>query len=380
VTASSILDRAGLDLALPAPHKGGLAIDDITAKVADLPEFDGHRAVLHAHEAATGLEAFVAIHDTSLGPPLGGTRFRAYGSRSEAVADALRLSRAMSFKTALAGIPAGGGKAILVADPRTGKTQALLYAYGRLLERLGGLFAAGQDAGVDVADLDRIAEVTRHVYGTSLRGSGDPAPDTALGVLAGMRAGALHRFGSDSLSGLTVAVQGLGHVGIALCGLLADEGARLIVADVDAARISTAVSRFGAVSVAAPDIHRVHADIFAPCALGGVLDAAAIDALDSVIVAGAANNPLVRESLGEALRVRGILYAPDYVINAGGVIHVAAEVHGRSRGETVAAIRGIGATLGELFRRAASEGIATNALAERMARERIARAGGRGEG
>jgi len=379
MTAFSLLTRTDRDAA--SMRRGGidLTIEDIGARAASFPAFDGHELVLHARAPSVGFDAIVAIHDTTLGTPLGGTRMRPYRSPDEAITDALRLSRAMTMKSAMAGLDLGGGKAALIGDPATDKSAALMHAYGDFLNRIDGRFSAGQDAGLSVADLDRIAEVTPHVFGSSLRGGGDPSPDTAIGVALGIGASVRHRMGAESLSGVAVAVQGLGHVGAALCDILAEQGARLFVADVDSARIAATVARTGATAVAPSDIHRAAADVFAPCALGGVLDDATIGELRCAIVAGAANNPLGAEIHGEALRRRGILYAPDYVINAGGLIHVASELHGWGREDTLARIRRIAATLAEIFARADAEGVATNAVAERMARERIAREKGRGK-
>jgi leucine dehydrogenase len=379
MTAFSLLTRNDRDAAFTRRGGPAMTIEDIGAHAALFSAFDGHELVLQARAPSVGLDAIIAIHDTTLGTPLGGTRMRPYRSRDEAITDALRLSRAMTMKSVMSGLNLGGGKAVLIGDPATDKSAALMHAYGDFLNLIDGRFSAGQDAGLSVADLDRVAEVTPHVFGSSLRGGGDPSPDTAIGVAIGIGAAVRYRIGAVSLSGISIAVQGLGHVGAALCDILAEQGARLFVADIDPSRLAAVIERTGATAVAPTDIHRAEADVFSPCALGGVLDDAAIGELRCAIVAGAANNPLGAEIHGEALRRRGILYAPDYVINAGGLIHVASELHGWGREETLARIRRIAGTLAEIFARADAERAATNAVAERMARERIAREKGRGK-
>ncbi|MDP6788017.1 MAG: Glu/Leu/Phe/Val dehydrogenase dimerization domain-containing protein [Rhodospirillales bacterium] len=346
---------------------------DVTLRARRLAEFSNHQQVWECRHPASGLHAFIAVHDTTLGPALGGCRMWPYGSTDHALGDALRLSRGMTYKAALAGVALGGGKAVILGDPKTGKSERLFHAFGAMVEALGGLYITAEDVGTSVGDMDWIAETTAHVTGTS-RNGGDPSPMTALGVYEGIRAAVKHRLGSTDLSEVTVAVQGLGHVGRALCQRLAADGANLIVADVDADAVKFAVDELGATATEADRIHAVAADVFAPCALGAVLDDETVPALRSAIVAGAANNQLAQDRHGQELHRRGILYAPDYVINAGGLISVAQAVAGEDASGTKAwsAVRRIGAVLSEIFDRAEAEGRSPGAIADRLAVERIA--------
>lgn len=339
------------------------------------PDFDHHEKLLFASDAASGLRAIIAIHDTTLGPALGGCRYWRYASEAAALSDVLRLSRGMTYKSALAGLPLGGGKAVILADPRRPKDAAQLRALGRVVESLGGRYTVAEDVGVSLADVEVMAEATRHVAGVSAGGVGDPSPATAFGVFTGLRAAVRHALGRDDLEGLRVAVQGLGQVGFELCRLLHEAGARLTVADLDAARVARAVTAFGAIAADPRAIVAAEADVFAPCALGGVIDDTALALLRARVVAGAANNQLAAPRHGEALRARGILYAPDYAINAGGIIAIAHEA-GRGgprydRDKAFAAIARIEQTLTEIFRRAEREGMATSTAADRLAEERL---------
>jgi leucine dehydrogenase len=298
----------------------------------------------------------------------------AYESTAHALSDALRLSRGMTYKAALAGVALGGGKAVILGDPKTQKTAPLFHAFGAMIEALDGLYITAEDVGTSVRDMDWIAETTAHVTGTS-RDGGDPSPMTALGVYEGIRAAVRHRLGSTELSGVTVAVQGLGHVGRALCERLATDGTDLIVADVNPDAVKFAVDELGATAERADRIHAVPADVFAPCALGAVLDDETVPALRSAIVAGSANNQLAQDRHDEELHRRGILYAPDYVINAGGLISVAHAVVGEDASDSKAwsAVCRIGAVLSEIFDRAEAEGQSPGAIADQLAIERIAR-------
>lgn len=341
----------------------------------DHPDFDRHEKVLFIEGAASGLRAIIALHDTTLGPALGGCRYWRYASEAEAVTDALRLSRGMTYKSALAGLDLGGGKSVILADPARPKTPALLRAMGRAVDSLGGLYTVAEDVGISLAEVETMAETTRHVAGIRAGGAGDPSPATAFGVFTGLRAAVRHGLGRSDLEGLRVAVQGLGSVGFELCRLLHGAGARLIVADLDAARVAKAVESFDAVAAEPQGILAAEAEVFAPCALGAVIDDAALELLQARVIAGAANNQLAEPRHGEALRARGILYAPDYAINAGGIVNIAHEA-GRAgprydREQAYAAIARIGETLTEIFRRAGREGLATSTAADRLAEERL---------
>lgn len=341
------------------------------------PEFDNHESIVHVHDRDAGLRAIIALHDTSLGPALGGTRMWPFADDAAALRDVLRLSRAMTYKAALAGVPHGGGKSVIIGDPRRDKTPRLVAAFARAVDSLGGRYIMAEDVGTSEADMDIARRHTRHVVGTS-RGLGDPSPATARGVLAGMRAALAHA-GVNRLAGVRVAVQGLGHVGARLCRLLHDEGARLVVADVNPDAVATVRDAFGA-EVASPErIHEIAADVFAPCALGGVLNAETVPRLRAGIVAGAANNQLASPRDGEALAARGILYVPDYVLNAGGLIWVSAEHAGKGREEALRAVDGIAGTVTAILDKAAKGGTATVAVADGMARRVLAAAGQRAD-
>lgn len=357
-----------------APGAGTLQLTDITTDAARLPGFDGHEQVWLGRDRERGLTAIVAIHDTTLGPALGGTRVWAHETLDAAITDALRLSRGMTCKSAIANVPFGGGKAVIKADSRTQKTPQLLEAYAEMLAALQDRFFTGEDVGLTVADADFLRERTPNVTGTTLGGSGNPSPVTALGVFLGLKAAVRHRYGSDVTGELTVAVQGLGSVGWSLCEMLHETGARLVVTDIDAARCAGAAEAFGAAVTPAGAILDADAEIFAPCALGGVLTPETIDGLKAGIVAGSANNQLADEADAARLKARSILYAPDYVINAGGLINVAAELApgGYDRADAMARVDHIPHVLTEIFRRSDETGEPSNRIAEAMAAERLA--------
>ena len=357
----------------PVPDRPVVAVD-VAAKARRLADFAAHEQVWEMRDPASGLHAIIAIHDTTLGPALGGLRMWPYVSDRDAMRDALRLSRGMTFKAALAGLDLGGGKSVIVGDPRRDKSEALFRAFGAMVEGLDGRYIAAEDAGTSVRDMDWVAKETSHVYGTT-RNSGDPSFMTALGVGEAIEAAVRYRLGSDTLAGVTVAVQGLGHVGYALSERLAAAGARLVVADVNRQAVDRAVADFGAVAAAPDRIHRAAADVFAPCALGAVLDDDTIPELECAIVAGSANNQLAEERHGELLSRRGILYAPDYVINAGGLISIAAQVAGGdSKSQKAwADVCRIAATLSEIFTRAEADALSPAVVADRIAIELVAR-------
>jgi leucine dehydrogenase len=331
-------------------------------------DFDDHEQVIFTSDPATGLKAIIAIHSTKLGPAVGGCRILPYPDDQAALTDVLRLSRGMTMKTAMAGLPLGGGKSVIIADPRR-KSPALLQAMGQAIEQLGGHYVTAEDVGTSAADMVEIRKGTSHVIGlpVSAGGSGDPSPSTALGCFEGIKAALRYKSGRQSVEGVRVAVQGLGHVGFNLARLLSGAGARLIVADTDAAIVAKAVSAFGAAAVDPDAIYDCAAEVFAPCALGAVVNDHTLPRLRAGIVAGAANNQLAAPAHGLALQQRGILYAPDYVINAGGVIQVGAEITGETKDDVQRRIRSIGDTLLTVFRVADAEAISTSDAADRIA-------------
>ena len=328
-----------------------------------------HERVVFCRDPEAGYRAVIAIHSSVAGPAVGGTRYWPYAGEEEAVADALRLSRGMTFKSIMAALPMGGGKSVILRDSGDIVDRAALFrAHGRAIERLGGLYIAGEDVGTHPVDMETIRQETRHVAGIL----DDPSPYTAHGVVRAMNAAAFHRWGADDLAGRTVAIQGCGNVGFHLAGELAAAGARLLVADVDPERVRRTVEATGAAAVDPREIQSVEADIFAPCALGGILNAVTIPGLRVEIVAGAANNQLWEDADGDRLRDRGILYVPDYVANAGGVISGGREILGWSGEQTNERIAGIYDTLLTVLWLARAEGISPHAAADRLAGERLA--------
>jgi len=338
------------------------------------PSYDGHEQVVFGHDAESGLRAIIAIHNTALGPALGGCHMWAYENDTAALEDALRLARGMTYKLALAGLPFGGGKAVIIGDSRTEKTPDLMRATGRLVDDLGGRYIVAEDVGTTVTDMDIIATVTRHVTGTSNAG-GNPSPYTAYGVFQGIHAAVEHKLRRNAdLEGIDVAIQGLGAVGYDLARRLHDAGARLHVADINAEALRRAADELGATTVDTHDIHAIDVDMFAPCALGGAVNDNTIGDIRASIVAGSANNQLAERRHGGELASRGILYAPDYVINAGGVIELAhSPDFGREHDEDAirSHIEGLYGTLMEIFDRADKANAATNEIANKMAEERF---------
>jgi leucine dehydrogenase len=292
-----------------------------------------------------------------------------YADEDAALRDVLRLSRGMTYKAAITGLPFGGGKSVIIGDPRTGKTEALLRAMGRFVNSLGGRYHTAEDVGTTVADMDILRKETRYAHGLSAS-SGDPSPATAYGVLMGIKAALAFRRGNDDLRGLTVAVQGLGNVGRRLCRYLAEAGARLVVADIDPAAVERIVRELGATAVAPEAIHRIQADVFAPCALGAILNDRTIPELGAPIVAGSANNQLAEPRHGAMLKARGVLYAPDYVVNAGGLIDVYLGETG-DQDAVLARTAKIHDTALAVFERAVRENAPTDAVADRIAEERF---------
>jgi leucine dehydrogenase len=341
--------------------------------VFEAPDFDHHETVAFCADGESGLKCIVAIHSTALGPACGGTRMYPYASTEAALTDALRLSRGMSYKNAIADIPLGGGKAVVIGDPAKDKTQARLLAYADAVNGFAGRYITAMDVGMTPVDMPVIASRTRYVAGYDQPGKsgGDSGPLTALGVFVGLKEAVKHRLGVDSTRGLTVAIQGLGKVGMGLAKRLNDEGAKLVVADVNREAVRFACDSLGAREAAANEIAMAECDVFSPNALGAVLNDETVSRLHACVVAGAANNQLARDVHGEALQARDILYAPDYVINGGGIIRVAGQIFGWSDAEIERRVLGIAGTLAAIFKRADTEGVATNLIADRIAEERM---------
>ena len=346
-------------------------------------DFDEHECVQLIHDRASGLTAIIAVHSTHLGPAAGGTRFWHYPEPAAAMRDALRLSRGMSYKNAMAGLPMGGGKAVILADATRAKTAAMLDAFGDAVEALGGRYVTAEDVGITEADMVAVSQRTRHVSGLPATDSdsagGDPGPFTAMGIFLGIKAAVRHALGKDSLQGVHVALQGTGSVGGGVARHLAKEGARLTLADLDGARAQALAAQLGADVAPADAVMGVACDVFSPNALGAILDDEGIARLDCAVVAGGANNQLAQPEHGEALAARGILYAPDYVINAGGIISVAMEYlcrqqsHPCDLNEVRKRIALIPGRLEEIWQESAASGRSPDAVADAMARRLIGR-------
>lgn len=343
--------------------------------VFDSPDFDHHEEVAFFDDKRSGLKAIIAIHSTALGPACGGTRMYPYATNDAALTDALRLSKGMSYKNAIADLPLGGGKAVIIGNPSTDKTDAKFAAYAQAINSLDGRYVTAMDVGMLPPDMHAIARGTRFIAGFDQPGKagGDSGPATALGVFGGLKAAVKHRLGVDTTKGLRVAIQGLGKVGMGVAKRLHAEGAKLIVADTNMLHVKQAVETLGAVAATPDQIVTVECDVLSPNALGAILNDQSIPRLSARVIAGGANNQLARDHDGAMLRDREILYAPDYVINGGGIIRVAAQIENWSDAEVERRVRGIAATLSAIFVRAAGDGEPTNVIADRMAEERIAR-------
>ncbi len=344
----------------------------------DLPDFDAHESVHVFDDAKSGLRAVIAIHSTHLGPAAGGTRFWHYADQQAAITDALRLSRGMSYKNAMAGLPLGGGKGVVLAGADKRKTPEILAAFGRAIESLGGRYVTAEDVGMSDADMVTISKETRHVAGLPVTddetAGGDPGPFTARGVYLGIKAAALRRLGADNMTGVHVAIQGIGSVGGGVARLLAADGARLTLADIDAEKLSQMATEIGASTASLADIMTIKADIFSPNALGAILTPDSIAALDVAAVAGGANNQMRGHDDAQLLHKRGILYAPDYVINAGGIINVGLEYLGQSSVADVnRRIDMIPARLSAIWNESAADDIPAAYVADAMAQRLIAR-------
>ncbi|MDQ3753051.1 MAG: leucine dehydrogenase [Actinomycetota bacterium] len=334
---------------------------------------DGFEQIVFFSDDHSQLRAIVAIHSTALGPALGGTRFWPYPSEDAALLDVLRLAQGMTLKAAAAGLDLGGGKAVIIGDPKTLKSEELLRSYGRYVGALGGRYITAEDVGTNLADMDVVRRETRWVTGCShtYGGSGDPSPVTAYGVLQGMKASALEAYGKAELKGLRVAIQGVGKVGYALCGYLVEEGAEVVVTDLEADNLARAVADFGVATTSLDEIYALDVDIFAPCAMGAAINDDTLSELNCKIVAGSANNILAREEHGEKLKGLDIVYAPDFVVNAGGIINISDELQGYNRERAIKRVEGIFETLQTIYDLARTQDISTVAAATEYANERI---------
>lgn len=341
------------------------------------PDFDAHEGVHLITDRETGLQAVIAVHSTALGPAAGGVRFWHYADPRAAITDALRLSRGMSYKNAMADLPMGGGKGVILADAKRTKTPAMLEAFGRAVESLCGRYVTAEDVGMTVDDMKTIRTQTAHVSGLPVESGsagGDPGPFTAHGVYLGVKAAAKRALGTDDMKGVHVAIQGVGSVGGGLARLLAKDGAKLTLADVNADRAKSLAGQLGGEAVAAEKILDVHADIISPNALGAILDERTIDGLRCKAVAGGANNQLATRADGARIHDRGIVYAPDYVINAGGIINVGLEYLGQGdEAEVMARIARIPERLDEIWAESARTSMPASEVADALARKRIGR-------
>lgn len=339
----------------------------MTLKLTEVEQPGFERLVL-AEDADASLRALICVHSTALGPAAGGCRMWNYANDAEAVADVTRLARGMTYKNAMADLGLGGGKSVIIGDARRDKTPELMRAFGRAVEALNGSYYTAEDVGISTSDMAHAAEETRYAVGLAdgAHASGDPSPWTAEGVFRCLKTGAKHVFGSDDLTGRRVLVQGLGHVGMSLAEKLHDAGATLIVTDINQAALAEAVNRFGAEVIAPDQVFAQRIDIFAPCALGGALNAETVPLLTARLVCGAANNQLATPEMAEALQARGIAYLPDYVVNAGGIISVASEIYRRGDNYRRSRLDGIAERVQQMLERADADGRTTNDIANAM--------------
>ncbi len=337
------------------------------------PEYDDHELVAFHRDPASGLRAIVAIHNTTLGRGLGGCRVYPYASEAAAITDALRLSRGMTYKAALAGLKQGGGKAVVIADPRRDKTPAMMRAMGRMVQSLGGRYVIAEDSGTDEADMHEVAKETAFIGGGAAPlnpedpGDRDTSAATALGIFFGIQAAVRFKLDREDLSGLRVSIQGAGKVGSVLARHLHEAGAKLFVCDAHAPAVEDCVRLYGATAVDAAELFELDVDVFSPCALGAIFNDDSVPRLRAAIVAGAANNQLAEPRHGKALLERGVLYAPDYAVNAGGIINLYYEGPTRRWADVESHLRRIGSTLTAIFERSRDEGRPTDQIADRMA-------------
>lgn len=348
--------------------------DPVISQMSDM----GHEQIVFCQDKASGLKAIIAVHNTVLGPSLGGTRMWQYNNEMEALRDVLRLSRGMTYKAAISGLNLGGGKAVIIGNSRQDKSEALFRRFGRFVDSLNGRYITAEDVGISPRDIRYVAMETRHVAGKpiSLGGSGDPSPVTAYGVYMGMKAAAKEQYGSDSLEGKTVVVQGVGHVGTYLVEMLAKENARVLVTDIHEDSIKNAVDKYGAVAIGLDEVYDTPMDIYAPCALGATVNDDTLSRMNCAVIAGAANNQLESEEVhGKAVMEKGIVYAPDYLINAGGLINCYSEVIGTSREAAMEDAEDIYNTTLEVLKTSKSKNMPAYQVANQMAEARIAAMG-----
>jgi leucine dehydrogenase len=345
-------------------------IDPVFGQVS----FDGHEQVVFCNDKDTGLKAIIGIHNTVLGPALGGTRMWNYANEWEALNDVLRLSRGMSFKSSISGLNLGGGKAVIIGDAKTQKTPELMRKFGEYVNSLSGKYITAEDVGMETKDMDTVREVTQYVTGISEEkgGSGNPSPITAYGVFMGLKAATKYRFGSDNLEGKKVLVQGIGHVGEVLVQHLTESGAIVTIADINEDRLQQVGAKYGAKIFTGEDLYSAEVDIYAPCALGATINDATIHKIQAKVIAGAANNQLANEEIhGAILKDKGILYAPDFLINAGGVINVYSELANLTRAQVMEKTENIYNTSLEIFKFAETNNITTHQAAMSIAQKRI---------
>lgn len=337
----------------------------------------GHEEVVFCHNKDAGLKAIIAIHNTVLGPALGGTRMWPYATEQEALDDVLRLSRGMTYKAAVSGLNLGGGKAVIIGNPSTDKSEALFRAFGRFVNSLNGRYITAEDVGIDVNDMEYVLKETEFVTGVHQvhGGSGDPSPFTAFGTSQGLMAALNVKFGDEDIGKYSYAVQGVGHVGMEFVKILREHGAKVFVTDINKDAVRRAVDEFGCEAVGLDEIYDVDADVFSPTALGGTINEKTLPRLKCKVICGAANNQLATEEIGVELEKRGMLYAPDYAVNAGGLMNVSIEFDGYNRERAMRMMRGIYYNLGKIFQIAKRDGIPTFRAADRMAEERIASIG-----
>lgn len=336
--------------------------------------FNDHEQIVFCHDKDTGLKAIIGIHNTVLGPALGGTRMWNYANEWEALNDVLRLSRGMTYKSAISGLNLGGGKAVIIGDAKTDKTPEMMVKFGEFIHSLSGKYITAEDVGTTTPDMDLIRDVTPYVTGISESrgGSGNPSPVTAYGVYMGMKAAAKHQFGSDSLAGKRILVQGTGHVGETLIDYVTKEGATVIISDINEAKMQDVSAKYGAEIYRGDDLYSVDVDIYAPCALGATINDDTIGRLKAKVIAGAANNQLAKEEVhGKMLQERGIVYAPDFLINAGGIINVYAEIVNYDKAEAMRRTENIYNTTLEIIHFAEANGITTQQAAMQIAQKRI---------
>ncbi len=339
------------------------------------PSFNKHEQVVYCYDEATGLKAIIAIHNTVLGPSLGGTRMWMYKSEADALNDVLRLSRGMTYKAAISGLNLGGGKAVIIGDAKKQKSEALFRRYGQFVESLGGRYITAEDVGTSVADMENVRKETKHVSGLPVEhgGSGDPSPVTAYGVYMGMKAAAKYKYGSDSLEGKSVGVEGVGHVGEYLVELLRKENAKVFISDINEEQLKKVSSLYSAEIVSVSGIYDLDMDIYAPCALGATVNTDTISRLKCSIIAGSSNNQLADENIhGKMVKDKGITYAPDFLINAGGLINVYSELNGYNREAAMESTRKIYDVTLEILKRSDVENILPLTAAKEIAEERIA--------